>query len=208
MSNPPQWWSWVRLLEVYYAKQLSRCCPVINSLRKNIESRPALLNPVFEFCFFKYCVPEPFVAKRSTASKGWIHPVHFRCFLMVQQKNGWSSHEWRFALLHCYSAVPQGLEGKAAQPFSLKVNKGYLYISAGFSLPLARDQPVLYLEHAILPAFKTGGATKHPGHQAAFHTGCFIYLRGKGETRCKCFPKRFSILGEKKNQFNKSKISI
>lgn len=102
------------------------------------------------------------------------------------------------ALLHCHSTVLQGLEGEAAQPLSVKVNVGHLYISAGFPLPLARDQPVLYLEHAILPAFKTGGAAKHPGHQAAFHTGCFIYLRGKGETRCKCFPKRFFVLGEKR----------
>lgn len=115
---------------------------------------------------------------------------------MVQQRNGWSSMN-KGCLVGCYSTAPRGLEGKAAQPFSVKVNMGYLYISAGFSLLLAWDQPVLYLENAILPTFKTGGATKHPGNQAAFHSGCFIHLRGKGETRCKCFPKWFSILGDK-----------
>lgn len=93
------------------------------------------------------------------------------------------------ALFGWYSTGPRGLEGKAAQPLSLKVNIGYLYITAGFSLPLARDQPVLYLERAILPAFKTGGATKHPGHQAAFHTGCFIYLRGRGKQNANVFQK-------------------
>lgn len=93
------------------------------------------------------------------------------------------------ALFGWYSTAPWGLEGKAAQPLSLKVNIGYLYISAGFSLPLAQDQPVLYLEHGILPAFKTGGATKHPGHQAAFQTGCFIYLRGKEKQDANVFQK-------------------
>lgn len=96
------------------------------------------------------------------------------------------------AVFGCYSAVPQGLEGKAAWPFSFKVAVSVVQgckavHQCGFSLLLARDQPVLYLEHAIPLAFKTGGATKHPGHQAAFHTGCFIYQRGKRETKCKRF---------------------
>lgn len=121
----------------------------------------------------------------------------------------WMVQPWmEVALFGWFSTAPPGLEGKAAQPFSLKVNIGYLYISAGlvfFLLLLAWEQPVLYLEYAILPAFKTSGATKHPGHQAAFHTGCFIYQRGKGETRCKCFPKRFAILGEKKNISTKAR---
>lgn len=116
----------------------------------------------------------------------------------------WMVQPWmEVALFGWYSTGPRGLEGKAAQPLSLKVNIGYLYITAGFSLPLARDQPVLYLERAILPAFKTGGATKHPGHQAAFHTGCFIYLRGRGKQNANMFSK--NILGKKKNTSTKEK---
>lgn len=58
-------------------------------------------------------------------------------------------------------------------------------MNVSFSLPFAPEQRFLHSERAIQSVFKTARATKHPGDQAAFHTGCFKKTeREKQDAKC------------------------